>query len=575
MSFSIILIFFQINFRVKEINIQGNNYLGDRAIKNVMFTKTRSLFRKGKFDKNIYDGDILAIKNLYDYNGFLDAEINDSLIFDSTNKTIVINIEIREGVQTIIGEIDFAGNNLFSDEFLREKIITGIGKPFDRRKFEIDEYIIKSLYDEPGYTEVQINLNFVIGNYQAKIVYNIIEGEKQFVEDIEISGLNRTKKGTVLKELALKPGDTFCYARVLKSRRNLANLGIFSTIRTQKRNGSKPNQKIVQFVLVEKEPIILNFRVGYGTKDYLRFGSGITHLNLMGRAWQGKIEGKLSFAEYRLNSEISLPRLLFLPVRYCIGSFYQFKKEVGFNTRHIGLYNESRFGLFDGLFSVRYNFEHIRTYFPVSNINIKKDSTQNDWLHGVILNWLKDKRDDPIFTNSGNYTSLIIETSGIIMPADVNYVRPTVELRFFKPFLPIVLGCAFKTGIIQAMAPFVDIPVYKRFYCGGTTSVRGYDEWSIGPKDSWGNPIGGKVLFETTTEFRFPIYRIIWGVFFIDGGNVWEEIDSIAWNLRWGVGLGIRLRIPLGSVRLDYGLKMKPAAGESAGALHFAIGEVF
>ncbi|MGB9720038.1 MAG: outer membrane protein assembly factor BamA [bacterium] len=575
MNLLFLLILFQTDFRVIGIKIEGNEYINDKTIKNVMLTKTKALFRKGRFDYDVYKGDITAIKNLYDYSGFLESEVRDSLIFDSTGKTVEIHINIKEGKQTTIRAIEFAGNKLYSTEFLREKIVTKLEKPFDRRRFEIDNYIITSLYDDLGYTEVRIENEYFVNDQQAKILYNIVEGEKQFIEDIEITGLRRTKKEIVLEELVLKKGDILRYALVLKSRRNLTNLGIFNSIRTQTINGSQPNHKIIQFIFSEKEPIILNFRLGYGTRDYLRFGAGIEHLNMFGRAWQGKLEGKVSFAEYRLNSEITFPRFFFLPIRYRIGSFYQFKKEIGFNTRHIGLYNEFHFDFLTGSFSTKYNVENIRTYFPVENSHLPTDSIKNDWLHGIIFNWLKDRRDDPIFTNSGNYANLTVETSGIIMPADVNYVRPTVEFRSFKPFVPVVLGVAIKTGIVQPVSPSSDVPVYKRFYCGGTTSVRGYDDWTIGPRDSNGNPIGGRVLFETSVEFRFPLYKILGGVFFIDAGNVWKEVDEIDWQLRWSIGTGMRLRTPLGSLRLDYGMKVKPSSDESTGALHFAIGEAF
>ncbi len=199
MNLLIFLIFLQGDFRVKEINIQGNSYLEEKAIKNIMFTKTKSLFRKGKFISQIYGSDILAIKNLYDYNGFLENEITDSLIFDSTQKLVEINIIIKEGIQTVIKEIEFEGNKLFSDQFLKEKITTKSEKPFDRRKFEIDNYVITSLYDNIGYTEIQIKNGHIINDHQAKIVYDITEGEKQFVEAIEITGLNRTREDIVRK----------------------------------------------------------------------------------------------------------------------------------------------------------------------------------------------------------------------------------------------------------------------------------------------------------------------------------------------------------------------------------------
>jgi len=571
MNLLIFLLIYASDFRVTEIDIRGNHFFADKAVKNIMLTRTKGLLRKGTFHQTVFNGDVEAIKNFYDYNGFLETEIIDSLVFDSTRKSVKIVLNITEGKQTIIKEILFEGNEIFTEEFLKNKIITELEKPFDRRKIEFDRYIITSVYDDLGYTDIQTQVENFINNHEAKIVYRINEGEKQYIEGIEIIGLKRTRKETVFRELVLKPENTFRYAKILKSRRNLTNLGIFSSIRTQAQSGSKPNFKVVQFILSEKDPIIVNFRLGYGTRDYLRFGCGLTHINLLGRAWTGKIEGKISFAEYRLNTELGFPRIVALPAQDRIGLFYQFKKEIGFNTRHIGLYNEARFNLLDGSFSTKYNIENIRTYFPAE----ENDSVKNDWLHGVILNWLKDKRDDPIFTSNGLYTNLGIETGGIFLPSEVNYLRPTAEFRLFKPFLPLVLGGSFKIGIVQAVSPSSEVPVYKRFYCGGTTSVRGYNEWSIGPKDVSGNPIGGKILCETSVEFRFPIYKILGGVFFIDGGKVWQEIDNLDMRLRWAVGSGIRLRTPLGSLRLDYGFKNKPEPEEPSGALHFAIGEAF
>ena len=105
--------------------------------------------------------------------------------------------------------------------------------------------------------------------------------------------------------------------------------------------------------------------------------------------------------------------------------------------------------------------------------------------------------------------------------------------------------------------------------------MRGYAERGIGPSDENGNPLGGRFLGECSTEVRFPIYKILGGALFIDGGNVWQEYDEITRDLRWGVGGGLRLKSFLGSVRLDYGFKLGRQEGESIGMLHFAIGEAF
>ncbi len=564
-----LLLLSTIDFKVTKIAITGNEYFIEAAIKHVMLTKTPGLFRKGSFQAEIFNGDITAIQNLYNNNGFIDAHVEYELIFDSTEKKVEINIDITEGRQTYVDKIEFVGNKLFTGDSLREKMTTRLNEPFDKRKLELDSYTITSLYDDRGYADARVQSDYSVTDNELRIVFTISEGEKQFIEEIEILGLERTREGVVRQEITLKSNDAFRYADILRSQRNLYNLGIFRSIRMNARKTSKPNFKIVQFTAIEKEPITVNFRIGYGTQDYLRVGFGITHINILGRAWRGKIEGKASFAEYRLNSQLTFPRFFILPVKYSIGAFYQFKKEIGFKTRIIGGYWSTYLNLVGGKLSAKYDIEGVRTYF------IDADSTEDDLLQGITFNWLRDGRNDPLFPRTGSYVNINFETSGIIMPSGINYMRPTIEFRFFKPITTLVGAVSAKVGIVQEVSPTIEVPVYKRFYCGGTSSVRGYSEWSIGPKDENDNPIGGVALFEASGEIRFPIYKILGGTFFVDAGNIWQEFDEIDTSLRWGIGAGLRVKTPLGSVRLDYGIKIEREPDESLGAVHFAIGEAF
>jgi outer membrane protein insertion porin family len=563
------------DFKVSKLEVRGSEYFRDAQIKKIMLTKTAGLFRRGIFKQEIFDGDLAAIRSLYNNSGFLDAAVEGGLVFDTIAKTVSIDVVIKEGSQTFVGEIAFSGNTVFPGDSLGNRLIMKKGEPADPRKTDMDNYIITSIYDDAGYADVKVQSDFIANDFRARITHNITEGEKQYVEDVEITGLDRTRKSVVMKEIDLKPGDLFRYANLLKSQRNLYNLGVFSSIRTQVKNGTRANLKTAQFMVSEKRPLTVNLWVGYGTRDYLRLGAGFTHVNVLGRAWQGKIEGKISFAEYSLNSQLNFPKFLISPVKYGIGVFYQMKDEIGFRTRRIGLYNEARLDMLGGQFLFKHDVENVRTYFTAQNG--PPDSVRNDWLNGLTMNWIRDNRDDPFATSRGSYVNVTLETSGIIMPANADYLRPTVEIRLFKPLASFIAASSFKIAAVQPFAPSAGVPVYKRFYCGGTTSVRGYSEWSIGPKDQYGNPLGGIALFETSGEIRFPIYRILGGVIFIDGGNIWQEYGDIAVSteLRWGTGGGLRLKTPLGSVRFDYGLKLGRRPGESAGALHFAVGEAF
>ena len=565
----ILLLMSVVEFRVYSIEIRGNEYFAESAIRKIMLTKTKNLLRKGVFNENIFSGDLKAIKNLYLYEGFLNANIDHELNFDSIDMRVDIFLKITEGEQHFVETIAFDGNEIFTSESLVQKITMQPGQIFDPRKITADNYVIRYLYDDLGYCDIKVESEYRVEDERVFVTHTVAEGTKQFVGQIEILGLRHTDTSVVVRQLNMAHGDVFRYARILDSQRRLYRLGIFMAIRTQVENSKIPEHKDIRFLLTEREWMAVNLRAGYGTRDLLRCGFGITHYNMFGRAWQGSLEGKVSFVEQRVSTNVTFPRTILLPGKLGFGFFFKRLEEIGYETQSLGGNIVTRFDLGFSELSAKYEVERISTYYTDG------DSTQRDLLHGIIVGWLRDKRDDPFYTTRGNYVNANFEVSGILFPSDVDYVRPTAQIRFYRSFASVVFGVAFKAGMVKPFRPTIEVPVYKRFYCGGSSSVRGYGERAIGPVDENDNPLGGRFLGEFSTEVRFPLYRMLGGVVFIDGGNIWQEYEEIPQGLRWGVGAGVRLRTPLGSVRLDYGFKLDRREDESKGSLHFAIGEAF
>ena len=555
--------------RVNTIEVKGNEYYKESDIRNVMLIKTLNLLRRGYFAQTLFQGDLEAIRNLYIYEGFVDVDVAYELRFDSTERRVDILLTITEGKQVFVKVINLEGISLFDEESLKQNLVMKPGQAFDRRKVDVDRRIITYLYDDRGYADVSVESEYSIENDEVIVYHRVTEGEKQYVGKIEMLGLERTREAVVRRELRVAQGDVFRYARLLESQRELYKLGIFTSIRVQVDGSDKPAHKNIRFVLTERDAMRVNLRIGYGTKDRLRLGAGFTHLNFLGRAWKGQIEGKWSFTEQRISTSMMFPRSYLLPGRLNVGLYYQVLEEIGYKTFSLGGYITTHFDYGSDRFSVRYDLEHIRTHYE------SEDSATTDLRHGITPTWARDKRDNPFSTRRGYYANASIEMSGVVLPSDVDYVRPMLQFRFYRPLWRIVFGTALRAGVARPIAPTVEMPIYKRFFSGGASSVRGYAERAIGPVDENGNPLGGNYLGEVSAELRFPIYRILGGVVFVDGGNIWQDRGEISSDLRWGVGGGLRLKSFLGSVRLDYGFKINPQPDESAGQIHFAIGEAF
>ena len=128
-----------------------------------------------------------------------------------------------------------------------------------------------------------------------------------------------------------------------------------------------------------------------------------------------------------------------------------------------------------------------------------------------------------------------------------------------------------------------DIPIDQRFLAGGATTVRGYGENALGPRDIFGLAVGGTELLILNQEVRFPIHRWFRGVGFLDVGNTFDETYPFDWKeLKIGYGAGLRLNSPIGLLRLDFAIpgstissSGRPANTFSSGRWYFGIGHVF
>jgi len=186
----------------------------------------------------------------------------------------------------------------------------------------------------------------------------------------------------------------------------------------------------------------------------------------------------------------------------------------------------------------------------------------------VSMSFIRDKRDDPVDSHHGTYTSIDLALSASLLGSQTDFGRVVARnSSYYQITKDLVLARTTQFGLIERYAGLPDIPLAERFFGGGAFSNRAFPDFQAGPRDlTTGFPIGGNALLTNTLELRFPLIGDnLGGVLFNDLGNVYSAVNKISLGFRQenlqtfdyavqGFGFGLRYRTPLGPVRVDFSL---------------------
>jgi outer membrane protein insertion porin family len=198
----------------------------------------------------------------------------------------------------------------------------------------------------------------------------------------------------------------------------------------------------------------------------------------------------------------------------------------------------------------------------------------------------------------GNRTEVSATLAGGPMGGDVAIYKLNAKTSFYFPLLgQHVLQLVGAAGVVDAFgpsrgegpsidedpSPFLrlvkvdDVPIFDRYFLGGANTLRGFSYRQVGPKDINGEPTGGNSYINATAEYTFPIVERIRGAVFFDIGEVERDAYSFSFSdLHSDAGVGVRLNLPVGPLRLDYGYPIQSDRGSGkTGKIQFSVGYQF
>ena len=577
---------------VREIEFYGNEVFDDDDLYGEMdeisIARWWKFWSSANFNKEGFKKDKQLVKDFYLKNGYRDAEIiSDSLIYYNDNRDLKIAMEVYEGPQYKIRNIEWEGNTIYPDELLTERLDFAKGDIFDYEKFQRNLFgneqqsDVTALYQDNGYLTFRLTPSEIKAAPDSIDIVVRLEERNQFkIGHVNIEGNTKTKDKVIRRELYTVPGDYFNRALLFRSIQQLANLQYFNVEKLYGPQG-------LDYTLLNDSTVNIKFRVEEKSSDYLNASVGYSG----SFGFSGAVG--VTLTNFSIAEPFSLGggQVLSFNWQFGVGSLYRtltlgFTEPwlfdtptlVGFevfDTRQRYIYDLRQSGgtmrvgrrlkwpddffYVQGLF--RYQYNNV-----LEGQGFYEEGEFNQFTLGTTLS--RKNIDNPIFPSQGSNYALDIEMSGgPVLPGEVDYYKIGFKAEWYKRLFNTSRVTFYAVADLGYMDEFVsDTPInpFEYFYMGGnglviaTTPLRGYDDRTVGPRNASGDVIGGRVMARYTTELRFaltldpiPVYLLA----FAEAGNVFESIDKTdMFELRKSVGFGARLLInPLGLIGFDLG----------------------
>jgi len=397
---------------------------------------------------------------------------------------------------------------------------------------------------------------------------------------VVVSGNARTRTHVILRELDLPEGAPWNPDAVAEGRRKLYRLGFFQRVDIQPLAAAPGvEERDVLVTVVEQDAGAFSFGLGYGTEEHIKGFAGVSHSNLLGT---GRSLGtRADFDRFDQSYSVNFREPWFLGV------------PVAFNASLVKSY-ETRDSYDLSSFAVRLSLErqvtehfHAALEYSLSSNSLsnvdedavltREDAGGNYILSAVgpVLAW--DSRDDAFNPRRGYYHTAQAEWAYDFLGSEVEYGRYLASVSGFFTGGPVTLALLARGGVAALFGQTADLPINKRFFLGGRSSVRSFRRDELGPKGANGDPVGGDTMINLRSELRFPIRNKFAAALFWDAGNVWnrsfESVDVA--DLRHAVGPSFRYLTPVGPLALDVGFNPSPRKDEDRYEWFFTVGNVF
>ncbi|WP_196885740.1 outer membrane protein assembly factor BamA [Aureivirga sp. CE67] len=637
--------------KVRSIKINGNKAFSNGKVRGAMKNTKKAFFgrfwKTSKFIDEMFKEDLKSIVEAYSEQGYRDAKVIDYKINKVKDNRLDIEITVEEGKQYYFGDIKFIGNSHFKTDVLERYLGIEKGEIYNGKILKervkgdgtptSDD--ITTLYLDSGYLFSRVTpIETGVKNDSINIEIRIYEDEIAILRNVDVSGNDRTNDHVIYRELRTRPGQKFSKTNIIRSIREISQLGFFDAQAIQP--DVKPNFQDktvdIEYSVAEKGSSQIELQAGYGGNAFIgTLGLSFNNFSLRnifnlkeykplpmgdGQKLSLRLQGSrfytttsFSFTEPWIGGKRpkSLSFSVYSSRQYGYSGFNDVDRDQSLHIlgASVGIgqrlkWPDDYFQLSQTLSYQRYDINNYR--FLSFDFN---NGVSNNLSYQVSFS-RNSSGPDPIFPTTGSEFSITAKATlpySLIFNRDVDYANETDDVKYkwleyykigFKGkwYTPLigksVLFLNTEFGFLGHYNKDIGDSPFERYFVGGdglanfqldgreTIALRGYENNALS------SSTGGTVYNKFSLEARYPITKgqaaTIYTLGFLEAGNSYDGFDNFEpFNLKRSAGLGLRVFMPqFGLLGIDFGYGFDPAneqfnTGISGWQTHFIFGQQF
>lgn len=557
--------------RISRISFIGNRKFDDGELHRAIRSKEDRWWRIWSGDDK-YDPDRLAfdrelLRKFYLDQGYADFRVENAVAELSPDlKDFFVTFTLEEGERYKVGNVHIASNVQEIDTTTLKEHLTF--RPGDWYRASDLEKTVVALTEELGNRQYAfIDINPSVERDREKrlihVVFTIDEGQKTFVENINVHGNMRTLDEVIRREMTLIEGDPFNASKLKKSEQRIKDLGFFETVEVKPQPGSTPDKTDIDIVVEEKSTGELSIGAGFSTADGVLGDFRIREKNFLGKGQQLELATTVSGRRTEFDFSFTEPYFLKRDLSAGVDIFHitrDFQDESSYDSRRSGGALRMGYPLSEHLrqnLSYRYENNEITNVDPAASLFIRQQEGKRS-TSAIAQRLTYDTTDSRLEPTEGWVARLDTEIAGL--GGNAKYVKARMGGTYYYPVIEKwILSLLGEGGYVFGYGD-EDVRINERFYIGGST-LRGFSESGIGPRDrGTRDSLGGNRFLRGSVELAFPSGLPedlgIRGHVFSDFGTLGDLDDTGAAifdeeSLRMSMGGGVTWRSPMGPVRVD------------------------